>query len=296
MLKLDPHRAVVTPKDAATVVVVREGGDAKGPVEIFCVKRHAKSGFMGGALVFPGGKLAPEDSDPTWVEHATELSERARSVANDEHVARGFAIAALRELLEEAALLATVGDRLDDAAARALRDELAERERSGVDGARAFRELIVARGLSLDIARLEAFARWVTPAAEERRYDTRFYVMPVPRGQLGAHDNHETTMSFWASPAELVRLWEAGEIFLAPPTLRTIELCGAARSIADVIAIARAQPLDPLCPFFAMEGETPVLALPGDPLYPTPEAPAPGAPVRFVLENGRFVPVYLPSR
>ena len=51
------------PRHASTVVVVRPsptGDDA----EIFMVVRSAKSPFMPATLVFPGGRLDPEDGPP----------------------------------------------------------------------------------------------------------------------------------------------------------------------------------------------------------------------------------------
>ncbi len=137
----------------------------------------------------------------------------------------------------------------------------------------------------------EALARWITPAAESRRYDTRFYILPLPDQQQGSHDRHETTDSFWATPAEVLGRWEAGEFFLAPPTTRTLQILSPAADIASAMAIARAQSLAPVCPFFAMDGGQAVLALPGDPLHPEPgEGSADlSAPTRFVLVDGRFV-------
>lgn len=53
-----------SPRHASTVVVVRPtpGGD---DAEIFMVIRSAKSPFMPSTLVFPGGRLDPEDGDPS---------------------------------------------------------------------------------------------------------------------------------------------------------------------------------------------------------------------------------------
>jgi 8-oxo-dGTP pyrophosphatase MutT (NUDIX family) len=289
MLHFDPSREPVTPKDAATVVVAREAGDR---IEIFCVKRHAQSGFLGGAVVFPGGKLSPDDHEAEWAELGTPITERARSVAPSESHARAFAVAALRETLEEAGILPVVGAGMDDAAIAALRADLAERATRLGDDGRAFRELCRDRGIRIDTARIEVMSRWITPKAEQRRYDTRFYVLGAPRGQTGRHDDRETTSSFWATPSEILGLWEKGEIFLAPPTVRTVQLLAPAHSIDEVFAIARRQPLEPTCPHFVMAGELAVLALPGDPLYPEPRpAPSdPTAPTRFVLTDGRFVP------
>lgn len=287
MLNFDPEREPVTPKEAATVVVVRQ---VPAGLEVFCVKRHTRSGFLGGAIVFPGGKVDASDRDERWQELSNELTPRARSLGVDEETARTFAVAALRELLEEAAILPVAGAQLDAAQTAELRNELAERSASE-GGAHAFAALLRERGLTADTGRLEALARWITPAAESRRYDTRFYILPLPDQQQGSHDRHETTDSFWATPAEVLGRWEAGEFFLAPPTTRTLQILSPAADIASAMAIARAQSLAPVCPFFAMDGGQAVLALPGDPLHPEPgEGSADlSAPTRFVLVDGRFV-------
>lgn len=271
------------------MVVIR--GSPNG-VELFCVKRHAKSGFLGGAVVFPGGKVAEADRSPAWVSQSTPLGERAGQAATDVLTSRAFAIAALRELFEEAGILPLSGVVLDDGTIDALRADLATRTSGTPDDALAFMQLLGERGFNLDVGALELMARWVTPLAEERRFDTRFYVLAAPEGQSGKHDAHETTASFWGKPQEILDAWANDELFLAPPTLQTVQLLASASDIEHARVIARAHPLEPICPFFAMDGECMVLALPGDPLFPEPSAAPenPEAPTRFVLEQGRFVP------
>lgn len=48
----------VEPRDAATVVILRDGGEG---VEVFLVKRSREVDFMAGAYVFPGGRLDAAD-------------------------------------------------------------------------------------------------------------------------------------------------------------------------------------------------------------------------------------------
>ena len=49
------------PRDAATVVVLRDGSAG---VEVYLVKRSRAVDFMAGAHVFPGGRLDPADAIP----------------------------------------------------------------------------------------------------------------------------------------------------------------------------------------------------------------------------------------
>jgi 8-oxo-dGTP pyrophosphatase MutT (NUDIX family) len=52
--------AATTPRVAASVMVLRGGGDA---LEVLLVQRNPQQRFMGGAWVFPGGAVDPEDGD-----------------------------------------------------------------------------------------------------------------------------------------------------------------------------------------------------------------------------------------
>ncbi len=290
MLDLDRSRAPVAPTDAATLIVVRAGRGSPESIEVFVVERHRKSQFLGGALVFPGGKVDSGDGDPRFAELCTPLGARTAELGDGGARALAFVVAALRELLEEGALLPVTGS-LGDKELQELRAELARRVAAGSAAGVAFADLLAERRLVLDGAKLEGMARWITPAAEARRYDTRFYMVRAPANQSGAHDRHETTTSLWASPRSLLQRWESRQIFLAPPTARTLELLAKASSVEGALAIARAQPLAPICPFFVMDGDLPTLALAGDPLHPDGSPPPvdPAAPTRFVLLDGRFV-------
>jgi 8-oxo-dGTP pyrophosphatase MutT (NUDIX family) len=274
----------VTPRDAATVVVLRQA--AQG-IEVFSVRRHQKSGFLGGAVVFPGGKVDAADADGAWDALAGAPHPRVASMAG-EASPRALAIAACREALEEAAILPT------DPPIAADRAEALRKDAAGASLA----SLLARDGLRLAIDRLVPWARWVTPEAEARRFDARFFLLELPPGQLGRHDDHETTMSFWARPADVLARFERGEIFLAPPTTRTLELLAGEATIAGATELAARQSLEPVCPIFVPDATGGFLALPGDPSHTVRERRVDG-PTRFVLRDGRFVgadpPVERPS-
>lgn len=270
------------PRHASTVVVVREG--ALG-LKVFCVLRHARSSFLGGAVVFPGGKVDPADAADVWAEQAAAPHPRAEALtetyapAQPPVTARALAVAACRETLEEARIVPVDGF-FGDAEVEALHAEIA-----AAPGSLASALARAGRRLALDT--LVPWARWVTPEAEPRRFDARFYLLELPAGQRGRHDEHETTQSFWGRPADVLDRFARGEIFLAPPTTRTLELLATVADPRAARALADEQSLLPVCPQF-VAAEAPFLALPGDPAHAVPERRVSG-PTRFVLRDGRFV-------
>jgi 8-oxo-dGTP pyrophosphatase MutT (NUDIX family) len=267
VLDLDESRPAVTPTDAATVVLVRDRDDS---IEVFCVERSKQSRFLGGAIVFPGGKVDASDADDAWQALTTE----------PRTFSRAFGVAACRETLEEAAILLATGQ-VSDEDAFTLRARLAKEPA-------ALREFLAVRDVRLDVAALHPLARWVTPEAESRRFDARFFLAVAPAGQSGAHDEHETMASFWATPAATLRRWEAGQVEVAPPTHNTLALLAACKTTADAIALARSCSLEPICPRLVPQADTLALTLPGDPEHDVRERRAFGGS-RYVLRGDRWL-------
>jgi 8-oxo-dGTP pyrophosphatase MutT (NUDIX family) len=282
VLDLQIDREGVTPRDAATLVLVRDAGAG---LEVFCVERNKKSRFLGGAVVFPGGKLDAADASDAWTDLVTEP--RAPQASSEpfstgpSHL-RALAISACRETLEEAAMLPLAGGAASDDELGALRAKLAAEPA-------ALRAWLAERRLRIDLSALHPFARWITPTAESRRFDARFFLGVAPGGQSGAHDEHETTASYWAAPGEMLARFDRDEIQLAPPTHRILALLAGESSAAGAIALAGASCLDPICPRLVPLGDTLALALPGDPEHAVREPRAPGRS-RFVLRGDRWRP------
>ncbi len=289
MLDFDLSRTGPTPRDAATLIVARDA--AAGGIEIFCVERQ-KIGFLGGAVVFPGGKLDASDLDPEWERSVTPPRARGAAFARDGTELRGLAVAACREALEEAAILPVAGAAPTHADLLDWRSRLAERVST-------LRPILAARGLKIDLASLHPFARWITPVAESRRFDTRFFLFAASAAVTGVHDDHETTASFWALPSEVLARHARRELVLPPPTHRTLEILSAARDARDAVAIASVACLEPVCPRVVVQrdaqGETVAIVLPGDPEHDVRVVRAPGKS-RYVLRDGRFFPEDPPTQ
>jgi 8-oxo-dGTP pyrophosphatase MutT (NUDIX family) len=267
------------PRDAATVILLRD--DANHGPEVFMVRRHGKSAFMGGAFVFPGGKLDDADVDPSLVARARGVDpDGARAALAEPDLADralGLYIAALRETFEEAGVLfAEIHGALSAMEARAA----LHRRESIVDVVRAL-------DATLHLDALTPWTRWVTPVVEPRRYDTRFFLALTPAEQVATHDELETTEEAWMTPREALRRQDAGEVLLPPPTLRSLEMLTVYDRASDAIADARTRPPPLVEPVFLDDDGRLTLVLPGDPAHPVAEARIPGSS-RFVLEDGRW--------
>jgi len=263
MLDLDPARDGPPPREAATLLLLRDG---ERGLEVFCVERNKKSRFLGGAIVFPGGRVEDDDKSDAW----------SPLVNAPDSPLRGFGVAACRETLEEAALLLADAPVADD-------DVLALRARLASDPG-ALRAFLIERGLHLDLRALVPLSRWITPKVESRRFDARFFVARAPEGQRGAHDMTETMASFWDAPGAILARFDRSELQLAPPTHRTLQTLVECTDVGAALAMARAACLDPICPELVQQDDTLALVLPGDPEHSVREARIPGTS-RYVLRG-----------
>lgn len=213
------------PRPAATIVLLREG---VGGLEVLLLKRVRSAGFVPGAYVFPGGRVDPDDADPALVERLDGLDPpaiAARLGLAREAVpaAEAYLIAALREAFEETGLL--VGRRGDGSPvppAAVDPDVATQRDRLLADEG-VFPDVLDALGARLDGAAVEYVAHWVTPLVEPRRYDTRFFLAPLPAGCAASADAREMTDARWLRPEDALDMFHGGRLPMVFPTVRTLE-------------------------------------------------------------------------
>ncbi len=266
-------------RDAATVLVVRDG--PRGP-EVFMVKRAAAVRFMGGAYVFPGGRVDAEDAAPDVPCDLDAAACAARLAADEPAKARALHVAALRECVEESGIVLAAGEVRDGAGAR-LRAALE-------GGARpSLASLLAREGLTLACSALMPWSRWVTPRQETKRFDARFFLARAPESAASAvHDGGETVASEWLRPADAVARALAGEIVLAPPTWRTLAEIASATSVASLLTEQRA-PVLPLEPVVRPFEDTLAVLLPDDREHPRAvSVQGPSLPTRFIYRDGTW--------
>jgi len=275
------------PRPAATVVVVRDS--PAGP-EVFMVRRHEGTAFMGGAHVFPGGRVDAGDhgGDEAWCDGIAHAVRQLAGLSADEAVA--YHVAAARELFEEAGVLLA----RDVAGEFVSLADAAEHARFKADRGRVHSGQITLRAvlererLRLALDALDLFAHWVTPPIDTRQFDTRFFMTRVPPHQTPAHDDTETTHSVWLTPPVAIAQSQSGAIVLPPPTWSTIRELEPFASVEAALAWARTRRVVARQPLLLEQQGVRMLVVPGDPLHPQPAGDEPLAETRFVFLGRRW--------
>jgi len=249
-MEITSHIVDTPPRDAATVLMLREGSSG---LEVLLLKRHTDSKDLGGAFVFPGGKRDEADASPGALASLDQPIAALHAQLGEpdiapEHAASLF-VAALREAQEECGLQLSCTD------------------------LRPWSRWITPR----------------MPFMMSKRFDTRFFLARAPALQTAIQDNHETTEVLWTTPRQaLVQYW-AGEILLAPPQIMSLSHLSLFQTVEQVLSDAaqRTPPVIQPEPF-DVDGMR-VICYPGDSRHPVSQRALPG-PTRLHFRNKRFEP------
>jgi 8-oxo-dGTP pyrophosphatase MutT (NUDIX family) len=154
---------VPRPKDAATLILVRQGATSTGGPRILMGQRGRGHSFMPDKYVFPGGKVDRSDggaglSRTVAAGLPAETAARLRD-GGTRRAPEAFALAAIRETWEEAGLL--VG-----------RTGSPARYRGADPGWASY----LAAGARPDLSGLTFVGRAITPPYRHKRFDARFFL------------------------------------------------------------------------------------------------------------------------
>ncbi|MFI6626414.1 NUDIX hydrolase [Streptomyces sp. NPDC050528] len=249
----------VEPRRAATVMLLRDTDT--GPA-VHMLRRRASMAFAGGAYAYPGGGVDPRDDDLHVRWAGPTRAWWADRLGVDETAAQAIVCAAVRETYEEAGVLlagptadSVVGDTTGadwetDRAALVARDL-------------SFAEFLDRRGLVLRSDLLGAWARWITPEFETRRYDTWFFVAVLPEGQRTRNASTEADRTVWITPGEAATGYDKGDLTMMPPTIATLRGLIPYGSAAEALAAAPERDLTPVLARARLEADEVVLSWPG---------------------------------
>ena len=276
---------VTTPvRSASTVVMLR---DAPQGLEVFLIKRHGLSDVLGGAYVFPGGKVdaldAAADTQVLLDQAPQALHALLGEPDLDAPTAASMYVAALRESFEESGVLFAQSATADQVMqARAL---LAE--------GMSFPALLTRLGLRLQTHSVTPWVRWITPfmpSVSSKRFDTRFFITAMPADQVASHDNHEATESVWISPRAALHQYRDAQIMLAPPQIMSLAHLSRHSTVASVLNEAKGRLPPVVQPEPFDQDGVRVLCYPGDARHSVRARALPG-PSRLHYRNKRFEPI-----
>jgi 8-oxo-dGTP pyrophosphatase MutT (NUDIX family) len=114
---------------------------------------------------------------------------------------------------------------------------------------------------------LVAFSRWITPEEVKIRFDTRFYLAPLPGGAQPRVDGQECVDLRWDTPAGALRAHARGELLLVFPTIKHLEQLALFASADAALVHARGHEVIPVQPRVVGTGEEARIVLPGEPGY-----------------------------
>jgi len=122
-------------------------------------------------------------------------------------------------------------------------------------GALRFADFLHRRGLLLRADLLGAWAHWITPEFEPKRYDTAFFVAALPAGQVTRDVTSESDQVTWIRPADTVTAVDAGEMLMLPPTYLCCRELAAYGDVAAILDAANGREIRTILPTVRVEGD-----------------------------------------
>ena len=250
------------PRDAATVVLLRDGAASRtrGP-EVYLLRRQTSMAFAGGMCVFPGGGVDERDFDTAVAWAGPTPADWAGRLGCEPALAQALVCAAVRETFEESGVL-LAGPTADEVVGDTTGDDW-EADRVALESrALSLTSFLAGRGLVLRSDLLGAWAGWLTPVFEPRRYRTWFFVARLPEGQVTRDVSSESSSVTWLAAHDAVTEVEEGRMLMLPPTWLTCLDVARHDAAADVLAEAAGRTVEMFMPAVVADGREFVLSTP----------------------------------
>lgn len=156
----------------------------------------------------------------------------------------------------------------------------------------AVREAREESAVDIDPDTMVQISHWTTPVAEPKRFHTWFFLAKAPVGPTVSIDGGEIHDYQWIGVEEAVRLHEAGELGLFPPTIMTLRSLRGHLSAEDaLIGIAARDAFSVLPVFTAHDGVVQIM-FEGDAGYDSGDPEVDGGRHRAQLKDGCWHYIY----
>lgn len=217
------YAKTVAVRPATSVIMLRETS-ARG-LEVFVQHRVKTMDFAAGVVVFPGGRVDPEDvkvSDGIPLDDG-DLAQHLRAWSRTDAATVG------------------VGDSLASPEAQPVSEQATEAQaEQGIRTllACAIREVEEETGQRIDPALLHPWANLVTPPGRSKRFDTYFFLAAGEELVELTHRTTEATNSEWLGVDELLTGETEGRYRLMRPTLALLTELQSLGTLETVLAHA----------------------------------------------------------
>jgi 8-oxo-dGTP pyrophosphatase MutT (NUDIX family) len=291
-MQLNSEIITTPPRASATVVLLRDEPE-KG-LQVFLLRRHKASAVLGGAYVFPGGKLDDADCSPDVHAYLDVPADGLHRALGEPEItpreAAGLYVAAVREVLEECGVLYAY---LSDSEATTHDALQRQKWQQALHQGQSFVDVLEGAGLRVDTQHLAPWSRWITPvqpSVTNKRFDTRFFIAVLPHGQHPTHDSIEAIDSVWLTPIDALTRYWAGDLPLVPPQIMTLVSLLPHVDTTSVLQTAKAQTPPVVLPETFDDAGLRTMCYPGDARHSITQRAMPG-PTRLRFVAGRFEPL-----
>jgi 8-oxo-dGTP pyrophosphatase MutT (NUDIX family) len=237
---------------AATLILLRDV--LGGPPEIPMIGRGAHLAFAASRMVFPGGRVDPDDH---VIAGHSELLVQGETIDRDDLAHR---IAAVRETIEEIGLAPGMEELRNVETLGAIRGDLHRGQ--------PLSAVLAQRSLRIDPHAIHPFARWRPDFELSRRFDTRFYIARAPAIGEAMADGVESSHCVWGT-AE-AHLASGSLIF---PTMRNLERIALAGDFDSAVELTRRHSVEVITPWIERRDEIDWLCIPEGLGYPVTAQP-----------------------
>ena len=256
-------------RPASTILLLRDGPTG---LEVLMVERNVASEFASGALVFPGGRVDEADMSP-------DLHQHCRRTPGEDPLTTGLRVAGVRETWEEARMLLARPIGTDHLITAEELEALETRIAARIGRAPDFTDLALSGEIELATDAMVRFSHWITPEGRPKRYDTHFFLAPMPTDQKPQGDGHETVHTIWLSPGDALAGGETKRFTVVFATRLNLGQLARDKTVAAAMARAATSNIVTVCPEMLKIDGRRILRLPLSAGYGGPDFDADDIPI-----------------